>query len=357
MEGLDVVVAPVEPAPVRPPRSIVPGILAASMIAGVSHAVHLLYKPISPAILAILIGAIVRNTVNLPGRWIEACKGIVKRIIPVTIVLTGASLNLAELARLGAPSLVIILSAITCGCFGAIVAGRLFGTSRKTALLVGCGTAICGTSAIVAAAPVIDADNDDMLISISTINLLGLLVMLALPPLGLALHLGEPAFGVWAGTTVHAVPQAVTTGYSYGMQAGALATLVKLVRVALLAPFLIVLTLLAGRGRVRQARYLNLLPGFIWGFLALAALNTLGFLPELAFHPLGGGGVTTVPLASLLNELGTVLLTVSMAAMGLEVNLKFMVRTGVPALATGAAASAIQIAVTLLLITWLVSGH
>lgn len=348
MEGLDVFVAPSRPAP--PVRSGRIGLLAAGAIAAVSYGAHQFYKPMSPAILAILLGALIRNTVKLPAAWIDASKNLVKRVIPVTIVLTGATLNMAEVARVGAPSLAVILASITCATFAAMGAGVLLRTRRKTALLVGCGTAICGTSAIVAAAPMIGADDDDLLISVSTVNILGLLVMLALPPLAMLWNMPQAAFGVWAGATVHAVPQAVTTGYAYGVRAGVLATLTKLVRVTMLAPFLILLALVAHRKqRINVAK---LLPTFIWGFLALAALNTLGLLPVLGFHPLGGVA-RQVPLAGLLNDGGTLLLTVSMAAMGLEVNLRSLLRTGVPALATGALASLAQIALTLALIRWL----
>ena len=86
--------------------------------------------------------------------------------------------------------------------------------------------------------------------------------------------------------------------------------------------------------------------------LALAALNTLGLLPVLAFHPLGGVE-RQAPLAAVLNDASTLLLTVAMAAMGLEVNLRSLLRTGVPALATGAIASAAQIVLTFGLIHWL----
>ena len=112
---------------------------------------------------------------------------------------------------------------------------------------------------------------------------------------------------------MHAVPQAVTTGFAYGAQSGALATLVKLVRVTLLAPFLIVLAFLVPRKGARL-RYSTLLPRFVWGFLALAVINTFHVLPVLTFQ-----SGWTIPLSTILSEAGNVLLTLSMAAMGLEV--------------------------------------
>jgi len=91
-------------------------------------------------------------------------------------------LNVTDVARVGGASLAVIAASIACATFTALAAGRLLGIRRKTAMLVGCGTAICGTSAIIAAAPIIAADDDDVLISVSTVNILGLLAMLGLPP-------------------------------------------------------------------------------------------------------------------------------------------------------------------------------
>ena len=199
----------------------------------------------------------------------------------------------------------------------------------------------------------IGADDDDLLLSVSTINILGLVVMFALPPLGAAILLSQQAFGIWAGATVHAVPQAITTGFAYSAQSGALATLVKLVRVTLLAPFLVVLALAASRDGRARLGWSTLLPRFIWGFLALALCNTLHLFPELTFHLPFSTGDRFAPLSTILTRVAEALLTLSMAAMGLEVNLRFLLRTGLAAVVVGVAASLAQILLTLGMIRWL----
>lgn len=351
MEGLDAS-EPIRVAVVKPPpkAAVSPwfGYLAAAAVAAAAYGIHLSYKPVSAAILAILLGAIIRNGAAFPPAILEGCKGMVRRIIPITIVLTGATLNLGDIAQ-GVPYLVVIAVAIAVGTLVAMWAGRMTGASRNTALLVGTGTSICGTSAIVAVAPVVEADHDDLLLSVSTINLLGLLIMLVLPVIGGWTGMTSVQFGVWAGTTVHAVPQAVTAGFAFGAQSGAIATLVKLVRVTLLAPFILfVAVMFTKRKEGVTLQVSKLLPPFIYGFAALAVINTLGLLPDMTFKVLGASGTTTVALAKVLAEAGNLLLTVSMAAMGLEVNLRFLIRTGGPALITGAAASLAQC-----LSTWL----
>jgi len=188
-------------------------------------------------------------------------------------------------------------------------------------VLIGAGTAICGNSAIIAVAPMIDADDQDLFLSVGTINLLGLVMMFSAPALGVWMGMNDQQFAVWSGTTIHAVPQVVAAGFAFSAKAGALATLVKLVRVAMLAPFLLVIAIAAARrgDKTKKIDYSRLVPPFLWGFLALFALNSLGWLPY----------------AAAITEFSNILLTISMAAMGLEVNLRNLVKVGGGALVTG----------------------
>ncbi|HEV8043179.1 MAG TPA: putative sulfate exporter family transporter [Bryobacteraceae bacterium] len=355
MEGLDVPIVVTRPAPgkakpVHP--SVWPGYVAALLIAAAAYLVHYLpfapfrvaaefgvRRPVSPAIIAILLGVVARNALRLPHVILEGSKGIVRKVIPVTIVLTGFSLNLTSIEKVGAPALVIILASIVVATGSAYWFGRTIKLWKRTALLIGAGTAICGNSAIVAVAPLIDATDEDLMLSMSTINLLGLPLMFLFPLAGAMLGLGDQAFGVWAGTSIHAVPQVVAAAFAFSPGAGSIATLVKLVRVALLAPFTFVLAIAYARrkrtGGVR-VHYSRLVPPFLWGFVAAALMNTLGLIPALEFHPVWqaarGFSVST---ADVLASAGSFLLTLAMAAMGLEVDVHFLARVGGRALLTG----------------------
>ena len=335
------------------------GPLLAAGIAAISFAVHYLpfppfrvaaaagfRYPVSAAIIAIMGGVTIRTFFALPSSSVESAKSLARRVIPITIMLTGAGLNLVRIASVGSMALLITVICIVLSMCAAIWFGRLLGVWSRTGLLIGAGTAICGTSAIVAVAPLIEAEDRDIMLSISTVNLLGLALMFLMPAVGGLLHLKDDAFGVWAGTSIHAVPQVVAAAFAYSAQAGALATLVKLVRVTLLAPFLFVVSYLYARGnRTRMdIPYSKLIPPFVYGFLVLSLLNTFRLLPVLQF-PFG-----TAPLSELLANLGEILLTLSMAAMGLEVNVRFMARAGGSALLTGAAASVVLCLASLLLI-------
>lgn len=358
MEGLDAVATKPKPRPdVKPPPLW--AYFPAVVVTALSYGIHYLpvppfrvvsasnaRYPVSAAIIAILGGVLVRNLLTLPEASIESAKGLARRVIPITIALTGAGLNLLRLASIGSTALIIIVACMAVAMAATVWLGRLFGVRQRTGLLIGAGTAICGTSAIVAAAPLIEAEYEDLMLSIGTVNILGLLLMFLLPALGGMLHMRDDAFGVWAGTTIHAVPQVVAAGFAYSPQAGSVATLVKLVRVTLLAPFIFALGFLHARrrGSTVAIQYARLVPKFVYGFLALALCNTLNLFPILQFR------FGSIALSDLLTNLGELLLTLSMAAMGLEVNVRFLARTGGSAVLTGAVASVILCMVSLLLI-------
>ena len=370
MEGLDVPIVvtravPGKGKPVRP--SVWPGYAAALLIAAAAYLVHYLpfapfrvagefgvRRPVSPAIIAILLGVVARNALRLRHGILEGSKGIVRKVIPVTIVLTGFSLNLTSVEKVGAPALVIILASIGVATGSAYWFGRTIKLWKRTALLIGAGTAICGNSAIVAVAPLIDATDEDLMLSMSTINLLGLPLMFLFPLAGAMLGLGDQAFGVWAGSSIHAVPQVVAAAFAYSPGAGSIATLVKLVRVALLAPFTFVLAIAYARrkrtGGVR-VHYSRLVPAFLWGFVAAALMNTLGLIPALEFHPVWQASHSfSVSTADVLADSGSFLLTLAMAAMGLEVDVHFLARVGGRALLTGVVSSLALCAASLALI-------
>ncbi|HEY2019351.1 MAG TPA: putative sulfate exporter family transporter, partial [Bryobacteraceae bacterium] len=174
--------------------------------------------PVSAAIIAMVGGVLVRNLVSLPAATIESAKGLARRIIPVTIVLTGAGLNLTRIASVGFNALLITVACMTVAMAATLWLSRTLRVAPRTGVLIGAGTAICGTSAIVAVAPLIDAEDQDLMLSIGTVNILGLVLMFALPAAGGLLHLHDDAFGVWAGTTIHAVPQVVAAGFAYSPQ-------------------------------------------------------------------------------------------------------------------------------------------
>jgi uncharacterized integral membrane protein (TIGR00698 family) len=351
----------VETRPAKPvvklaPKPLWPGWLLSIAVAALAYAIHYLpfapfrvddRRPISAAILAILVGAVAANFRPLSLTFLHGTKDAVRRSIPLTIVLTGASLSFANATAVGWRAFAIIVLTMTATMGAGIAIGRMMKLTRGTSVLIGAGTAICGNSAIVAVAPLIDAEDRDVMLSVGAINVLGLALMFVSPLAGGLLHMNDQSYGVWAGSTIHAVPQAVAAGFAFSAKAGGLATLVKLVRVALLAPLLLILAFSHARSRkdVVKVHYSRLIPPFLWGFLTLFALNSLGLLPIMQFQ-----SGYSVGLARVLTEASNLLLTLSMAALGLEVNVRVLAKAGGAAMAAGALTCIASCAASYLLI-------
>jgi uncharacterized integral membrane protein (TIGR00698 family) len=208
---------------------------------------------------------------------------------------------------------------------------RALGLPRRMAILVACGNSICGNSAIAAVAPVIGADGEDVASSIAFTAVLGVIVVLLLPLLVPLLQMSLTQYGVLAGLTVYAVPQVLAATLPIGALSNQVGTVVKLVRVLMLGPVVLLMSLLASRLREgsdepapqvtagdrptagRPALH-QLVPWFIVGFLVVAGIRTAGLIPSAVLKP-------TALVANLLT-------TVSMAALGLGVDIRAVTKAG-----------------------------
>ena len=358
------------PPPAATTRTgIIEGYLAAAAVAALAYAMHYLpfapfelttstgdsRRPIGAAIIAIVLGVVVANVVKLPKNVVAGGKDVVKRMIPYAIVCIGAGLNLTAIAEAGPVPLLIILTAVAFAYIVSYLIGRALGLSHKTAALLGVGTGVCGSSAIVAAAPLIDAEDQDLVLSVGTVNLLGLVTMLLLPAVAPLLSINAERFGVWCGASIHAVPQVLAAGDAYfkggdlAVESVRWATLIKLGRVAMLAPLVFVLAVTHAKKTSAHGghedvvvKYHKLIPWFIWGFVIMAALGTLNLIPELTFK-----NGESLALTEALHFVGKLLLTFAMAAIGLGVNLRLLIGVGSRAVLAGALGSLLLALATL----------
>ena len=341
----------------------VPGLLLTTAIAIAAYELHgLTDLPIDSMLIAIVIGMLVRNTLGLPARFTPGVRASVLSLTSIGIVLMGAKLDFHDMARTSTAALAISVVCVGVALVLTIAMCRWLGVSDKLGTLIGVGTAICGSSAIAVAAPVIEADERDTAFAITTVTLFGMLAVFVLPLLGHAMNLDEQQFGVWAGTSVHAVPQVVAAGFSYGPTAGEIATIVKLARVLLLAPVVIGLAVWHGRQKraqniahvTRVGAFTTLVPPFILGFLALAIASSLHLLPDFTLHLrdsfLWSAGDQRVVLAKLVTQLSTFLLTISMAGVGLGVDLRGLAKVGLGAFYVGLASAVVLAGFSLVLL-------
>jgi uncharacterized integral membrane protein (TIGR00698 family) len=273
-------------------------------------------------VLAILLGTAIRTAWTPGARWVPGIRFGAKTLLEVAVVLLGASVSLRTIMAVGPALLVGIAGVVVVAIAASYGIGRALGLSHRLATLVACGNSICGNSAIAAVAPVIGATGSEIASSIAFTAVLGVVVVLLLPVAVPLLHLTLGQYGVLAGLTVYAVPQVLAATAPVGALAVQLGTLVKLVRVLMLGPVVLALSL-AGRSGARPPLH-RLVPWFILGFLGLAALRSAGLLPTAALPPVA--------------EVATLLTILSMAALGLGVDIRVVAKAG-PRVTTAVTAS------------------
>lgn len=296
--------------------------------------------PFEPVMMSIVLGMVLSNIWALPKWLLPGVKFSVKKLLPLGIILLGARLNFSEIVQLGVVGIAMSCFEIVLALAIMLLFIRWLKLSGKLGTLLGIGTAICGGTAIVAAAPVIEAEECDVVFGVATVTLLGLIAMFLLPVLGHFLALTDRAFGVWAGLAIHQTPQVVAAGFAYGQQAGETATIVKMSRVCLLAPVVFVTGLIYARNKARRQEssghkhinYFALFPKFVFGFLALALLRTLGWLPDFTVHMSQVAMVGQVQRdfsMPVIAQMGAnFFIVMSMAGVGLETKFTAMKQTG-----------------------------
>jgi uncharacterized integral membrane protein (TIGR00698 family) len=312
---------------------LIPGLIACAAVAVAAVAGEALELRlfgrgwIDAIVLAILIGAAIRSVWTPPAALKPGVEFSARTLLEIAVVLLGASVSAATVMAIG-PGLLAGTAAVVVLALGVSYGvGRLLRLPHRMAVLIACGNAICGNSAIAAVAPVIDADAEEVSAAIAFTAVLGVAVVLLLPLLGAALQLGDVRYGVLAGLTVYAVPQVLAATLPVSAAAAQAGTLIKLVRVLMLGPvclFLAVSTALSrrtaagagdGAARASRLRLGQLVPWFIVGFLLMMAARSLDLIPAAVLP--------------VLAQAATVLTVLSMAALGLSTDARAVARSGV----------------------------
>ena len=309
-------------------RRLTPGILLCLAITAAAVVLQEVETELAGApyiealVLAILLGVAVRTTWKPGPVWQPGIQVSAKFVLECAIVILGASVSFVTIMALG-PLLIFGIAAIVSITIGvSYLICRLLGLPLKLSLLVACGNSICGNSAIAAVAPVIGADGDDIAASISFTAVLGVIVVLTLPLLVPVLNLSLTQYGVLAGLTVYAVPQVLAATLPIGALSNQVGTVIKLVRVLMLGPVVLGVSLLSGNLRPAHARanrrgpaLTELVPWFIIGFLALLVLRSLEFIPQMLLPP--------------MTRAAGLMTTIAMAGLGLGVDVRAVARSGV----------------------------
>jgi len=287
---------------VRAPRfPVASGLAVAVVLATVATVLGRAMPVIGSAVIAIVLGVLVRAIVN-PGAW--ATPGISfasSRLLQLAIVLLGTGLSLGTVLRVGAGSLPVMLVTLAAALGGGFVIGRALGIDRPLRTLLAVGTGICGASAIAAVATVLEVEAVEIAYAISTIFVFNIAAVLLFPPVGHLLGLGQHGFGLWAGTAVNDTSSVVAAGYAYGHAAGAYAVVVKLTRTTLIVPIVLGLAVLerrrAGAATPSARRWTSYVPGFLVLFVVAAAANSAGLFDAQVRHDLASVALFLIAVA------------------------------------------------------------
>jgi len=309
-------------------REKIPGIVACCGVTLCAMALQYAQRSISGSAwidaisLSIILGTLFHTFFGLDRRLIEGIRFCAKTLLEIAIVLLGATISFAALQSAGYWMIASVAAIVLISLSISYCIGRALGLSTTLATLVACGNSICGNSAIVATAPIIKAKAEDVASSVAFTAALGIVVVLALP---FAYHwsgLTQAQYGVVAGMIVYAVPQVLAATLPIGTTSMQIGAIVKLMRVLMLGPVILLISLRSGRASERRIPTHHLVPWFVVGFLLMIGLNSVAIIPHAWQSP--------------INQVSTFLTIVSMAALGLSVNVFTVLMSGGKVLVAGA---------------------
>ena len=319
-------------------RRLLPGLLLSAALAGAAIALGqidwLQEHGLSALTLAIVLGMLVGNTVYpriaaVSGPGVNLSK---QNLLRLGIVLYGLRLTVQDIGHVGlagvAVDALVLSSTFLLACW---IGTRWLGLDRQSAMLIGAGSSICGAAAVMAAEPVVKARAEQVTVAVATVVVFGTLSIFLYPVLFQlnqqwgVIPGGAEGFGLFTGSTIHEVAQVVAAGRSIGPEAADTAVIAKMVRVMMLAPFLLLLSgwlardearnTAPGAGGKNAAKGKITVPWFAFGFLAVVLFNSLQWLPAQA--------------TAVVTAIDTGLLAMAMAALGLSTHLSAIRKAGV----------------------------
>ncbi len=308
-------------------RKILPGLSVAVLVAIVATilaSTDFIKKTVnfSPLILAILIGVAVGNIIKFPDSFKPGITFALKKVLRVAIVFLGFRLTFQNIMEVGLEGL-IIDTIMLLGTFfiGVYASTKIFKLDSSMGYLLASGSSICGASAVLATSAVVKSEMHHTAMAVATVTIFGTISMFLYPAVykaGLLLDFNDLLYGLWTGATVHEVAQVVAAGFAISEVAGNTATIAKLTRVMMLAPLLIVLSIYLAKKHSLHGATVSLrdipIPYFVFGFIAMVGVNSIGIIPQNITHG--------------INVIDTFLMTVAMAAMGIETNINKMKGVG-----------------------------
>ncbi|WP_147110292.1 YeiH family protein [Tateyamaria sp. syn59] len=319
-------------------RVLFPGVLVAIIVAITAQFLADHYD--TPAMLMALLLGIAVAFLGDEGKTVEGIAFAARTILRLGIAFLGVRISFELMAGLGLELVALVIGGVaaTIG-FGLLIA-RFFGHGWRFAFLTAGSVAICGASAALAISAILPKDERSeqrLIFTVLGVTVLSTIAMVAYPILVTQLGMDDMSGGIFLGATIHDVAQVVGAGFSISEEAGDTATLVKLIRVSMLAPVVLIAALLirSFAEAPEDGARPPLLPLFVIGFLALATLNSFNLIPT--------------PVTDLMSQASRWMLLIAIAAVGMKTNLKRV-------LAVGGAAIALLVTETLFIAALILAG-
>ena len=321
------------------------GVVLCALLSLPAYLLGLKFPVVGAPIFAIIIGMVLSGFLTRRAHYEAGIQFTSKKILQAAVVLLGFGLSLQQVLRVGATSLPVIISTILAALICAFLVSKALRIERKISVLVGVGSSICGGSAIAATAPVIKADDKDIATAISVIFFFNVIAAIIFPSLGQLIGLSNDGFALFAGTAINDTSSVTAAAAAWDARTGAntldSATIVKLTRTLAIIPIAIGLSLYemkregSNSGEKGSIKLSKLLPTFIVLFLVAVIISTLVSLPE--------------ELVGICKTLSKYFICMAMLAIGLNTNLRSLIKSSGKALVLGAICWIVIILVSLLM--------
>ena len=298
-------------------RLLFPGLITATLVGVTAQFLSEHYG--APAMLMALLLGLALNFLSEEGsRTAPGIAFTARTVLRLGVALLGVRISVEMLGALGPGLIALTVAGVGATILCGLVLARLTGRDWRFGLLTGGSVAICGASAAMAISAILprhEKSERDLVFTVLAVTVLSTVAMVVYPMISNAMGFTALESGVFLGGTIHDVAQVVGAGFSVGQEAGETATLVKLIRVSMLAPVVLVASLaIRARGAATEETRPPLLPGFVLGFVALAALNSMGLIPA--------------EVALVASGLSRWALLISIAAVGIKTSLARMLEVG-----------------------------
>jgi uncharacterized integral membrane protein (TIGR00698 family) len=296
------------------------------------------YTPswLNSILLALLIGILIGNLAKIPSTFSSGITFTSSKMLELSVLFLAFSINFSHIAKLGVTTFLIIAFVVLIVLLFTYYFAIKVKCPATAGWLIGFGTAICGSSAIAALSPLVSKEKDSVGISMAVVNLFGTIGMLVMPFLLLKFHLSNDEMGMLLGGSLHSVGNVAGSAYSINNEVGETAITIKLARVALLSPGLLLFNFLVNRNNtISEVKSKFSLPWYLWSFIGITILGSIfSFSKEIV---------------DIMELIGKIVLTIAMAAIGLKISFKSLLQSGKKGILFGLVMFILQFCLVLIL--------